>query len=51
MEKKLKYIDNHLLESIKHIVLNVRKNVYQKVLYGIQKCPDTVWTHFVVSYL
>lgn len=31
MEKNLKYIDNHLLESIKHIVLNVRKNVYQKV--------------------
>lgn len=31
MEENLKYIDSHLLESIKHIVLNARKNVYQKV--------------------
>ncbi len=31
MEKALNNIDSRLLESIKHIVLNARKNVYQKV--------------------
>lgn len=31
MEKNLNYIDSHLIESIKQIVLNARKNVYQKV--------------------
>ena len=31
MEKTLNNIDKSLLESIKHIVLNARKNVYQKV--------------------
>ena len=31
MEKALNTIDKSLLESIKHIVLNARKNVYQKV--------------------
>lgn len=31
MEKSLKHIDNNLLESIKNIVFNGRKKVYQKV--------------------
>ena len=31
MEKALNNIDNRLVESIMRIVLNARKNVYQKV--------------------